>query len=55
MADDGDRASDYAQRLIEHGLSNRAQKLAGPDDCGKCEGWNDRAEDGYAVCSACVE
>ena len=32
-----------------------AANLAGPDECRLCESWNDRAEAGYAVCSACVE
>jgi len=32
-----------------------ATKLPGPDACRLCEHWNDRADAGYAVCSACVE
>ncbi|WP_181919586.1 hypothetical protein [Alkalilimnicola ehrlichii] len=54
MADIADKAAALQAAEIEHSIRQRAGHLDGPDDCVKCGEWNDRAEQGYAVCTACV-
>lgn len=53
--DIADKAAALQAAEIESSIRQRPGHLAGPDDCLKCGDWNDRAGEGYAVCSACVE
>ncbi len=57
MADDMDRAQAREGELRDAAIAaarQRATAMRGPRDCLKCEGDNDRCEEGFAVCSDCM-
>lgn len=54
MADIADIAGKYEEQLRAHGLANRPRHLNGEALCLKCGDDNDRAREGYGVCSDCV-
>lgn len=56
-ADPLDAARDREQELLEEAIERTRRTpihLAGDRDCRKCSEPNDRADDGYAVCSECM-
>lgn len=58
QGDWADRASALTERETEDCITAARMNgayLEGPSVCGHCARWNDRAGDGYAVCSACLE
>ena len=58
MADDIDnannRAEDWRERAVEAARMGPVH-LPGDPECRQCGGDNDRARDGYGVCTDCVE
>ena len=52
--DDADRATEQMER--DQALFKRVPvaAIAGPCKCVRCLKGNDRADDGYAVCSTCM-
>ena len=56
MADIADRAAEYQDALEESEIRLRKPfNEPGPGRCLQCGYHNDRANDGYAVCSDCFE
>lgn len=59
-SDEIDRANDYAERWRESAIQNALlvgadNPMRGASICPNCKGRNDRAKDGFDICSACVE
>lgn len=58
MADFGDRGLEETERDLERALKaapGRAASMRGETNCLRCGLRNDRAADGYSVCTDCVE
>lgn len=55
MGDIADKAQRHEEFMRDLALNQRAGHLDGPARCGMCGEVNDRAKQGCAACSDCVE
>lgn len=58
MADYCDQSAattDYDLSVAMRNVQAKASTMRGPERCHRCKGANDRAREGWAICSACAE
>ncbi len=54
-SDMGDIAANQAEYLRQQALKKRKDNVPGPKKCLNCGFRNDRASDGYGICTDCFE
>lgn len=55
VCDVSSAATDHDLHVALRNVPHRAATMRGPDRCNRCNAANDRARDGWAICSTCAE